>query len=264
MYLKIVDLHSILYSAYLTRKRQQPIYYGACRLWLSYGKNPAFNNVVEAFWREESNIAASSLLNQKSWMDILKESKNEKLIKILYSRVHRNGTRKEYEPSPFSHHEFIYNSDRMMKIECIFTLEDMHNNLEAVFWEYSSEVWEYMRMRRLNTYFGPEEYTYGLLNLVYKLTNRTDKLFYISRVLQALKMCCIMLAKFHNVHEKKFPRQTPFIQEITVAASEIEFCIKRLDELESSGKEFHNCLLIRIKDYVLKNADKVLFKSISI
>lgn len=104
----------MLFSPYLTPERLQPLYFCSCRTLAHYTKidHASFNTIVANFRVEWSKLAASTSQNQIPWRQSLRASNHQDLIQMLGTRFSLDGTRRDYDDSAVSNHEFIYNSDR--------------------------------------------------------------------------------------------------------------------------------------------------------
>ncbi|KAL6556879.1 hypothetical protein OROHE_006755 [Orobanche hederae] len=73
-------------------------------------------------------------------------------------------------------------------------------------------------------------------------------------------MCYSMIAKFQNFHERSFPQNPPFIEELNFATSETYNCIKGL---ETCKEEFHKCVLLTVVKDKMRGLDELVYKSVS-
>ncbi|KAK1358168.1 hypothetical protein POM88_051424 [Heracleum sosnowskyi] len=199
--------------------------------------------------------SAASISQQTSWKNVLQESGNKNLKKMLNTRIH-NQVKVDYDNSSSSNHTYVRNSlTHINDHQVLYTaLEDMHKDLEQVFPLYSLECWEFMHKKSLNAQFGPEEYAYFFLNCV-------TKRFYFAPLLKACRMCLSMTAKFQNSYERPFPFPLAFRPEFEVATSELEYCIKGL---LNSNEEYHRCVSLKTKRNQMTGLDKLVFKSVRI
>lgn len=102
-----MDLHSMLYSPYLSEKKQIPIYFFPCRLLLRYPERNYwhdFDTIINGFWSDFSSGTTST--SSKNWKRVLKGSDKVHLTPMLKTRSTKyDGT------SPHDCQEFVRNSD---------------------------------------------------------------------------------------------------------------------------------------------------------